>query len=178
MKPSVRKWVLLFAVIASVIILDQITKTAVINSISVGETVQPIPALVPYFQLTRAENMGSAFGFLPQFGSVFLIVAVVVVAAMIYYYPRLPDNAWLTQFAIGLIAGGALGNAIDRLQHGLVIDFIHYRIPGLISNVSNIADHGIVFGVLLVVFASWRTEWLGKRAAAQQSDSTDENLPS
>jgi signal peptidase II len=54
------------------------------------------------------------------------------------------------------VCGGAIGNALDRLEYGAVIDFIHYTIPGVISNVSNLADHAIVFGVLLLVLESWR----------------------
>ena len=66
-----------------------------------------------------------------------------------------PPPARLTRLACGFICGGALGNAADRLQHGLVIDFIHYQIPGLISNVSNLADHAIVLGALLLLLESW-----------------------
>jgi signal peptidase II len=54
--------------------------------------------------------------------------------------------------------GGALGNALDRATIGAVIDFIHYTIPNVISNVSNLADHAIVGGVILILFDSWVTE--------------------
>jgi signal peptidase II len=172
-----RKWIVLLTVIAAVILVDQVTKSIVLDTMRVGESQQPIPFLVPYFQITRSENIGAAFGFLPQAGDLFLIIAVVVVIAMFYYYPRVTSGARMTRFAIGLICGGALGNALDRLQHGLVVDFIHYQIPGLISNVSNLADHAIVFGVILIFVDSWRTE---RHATAQSSEKPqldDSNTP-
>lgn len=152
-----RNWIMLIITVASVLLIDQITKQLVLNTLMLNDPHQPIPFLAPFFQLTRSENNGAAFGFLPQAGDVFLVIAVIVVAAMFYYYPRIEPQAHLTRFAIGLICGGALGNALDRLQHGYVVDFIHYQIPRLISNVSNLADHAIVLGVILIFIDSWRT---------------------
>ena len=163
MSRAARNWITLIIIIFVVVLVDQITKNIVINTMRVGETRQPIPALVPYFQITRSENMGAAFGFLPQGGDIFLIIAIVVVSSMIYFYPRIPAQAMLTRIAIGMICGGALGNAFDRVQHGPVVDFIHYQIPGVLSNVSNLADHAIVFGVILIFLDSWRTERAAKK---------------
>jgi signal peptidase II len=141
-----------------VVALDQLSKAWVIDNLLVNESRQPIPALSPFFQITRSSNTGSAFGFLPQASDLFLLIAVVAVVAILYFYPRLPEGAWLMRAAMALIVSGALGNALDRIQHGQVIDFIHYQIPGLVSNVSNLADHAIVLGVALVFIDSWRSE--------------------
>lgn len=162
----VRKWVVLFVMIALTLAVDQATKRIIIAQLQLGESVQPIPALAPVFQLTRSENTGAAFGFLAHASDIFLIIAIIVVIAMIAFYPRIPASARITRYATGLVCGGALGNAIDRIDHGAVIDFIHYTIPGVISNVSNLADHAIVFGVLLILFESWRTD-SAKEAPAQ-----------
>lgn len=153
-----QNWALLGLTVLVVIGLDQLSKNWVLNNLLLNESRQPIPALSPFFQITRSYNTGAAFGFLPQASDLFLLIAAFVVAAMLYFYPRIPPEAWLMRVASGLIVGGALGNALDRLQHGLVIDFIHYQIPGLISNVSNLADHAIVLGVLLIFIDSWRVE--------------------
>lgn len=153
-----RKWLWLLMIVGVVLAVDQISKRRVVELLAVGESVQPIPALSPLFQLTRSQNTGAAFGFLPQAGDIFLIVAVVVVIAMLYFYPRIPADARLTQLATGLICGGALGNALDRLEYGHVVDFIHYQIPGVISNVSNLADHALVFGVIILFIDNWRQE--------------------
>ena len=158
MNSLTRRWLILLTVIALVLVADQVTKQAVVTNVRLGESVQPVPALYPYFQITRSENNGAAFGFLPQAGDLFLIVAVVVVVIMLIFFPRIPENDRITRLGLGLVVGGALGNAVDRLTHGAVIDFIHYQIPGIVSNVSNLADHAIVIGVILIVLQSWRTD--------------------
>jgi signal peptidase II len=173
MSRSVRQWLRVFLIIAVVLIVDQVTKWIVVQQLMLGETVSPIPALARFFQITRSENNGAAFGFLPQAGDMFLIVAVLVVIAMLIFYPRIPSNAVLTRFATGLVCGGALGNAIDRLHYGAVIDFIHYQIPGVISNVSNLADHAIVFGVLMIFIESWRQDAKQKPEPPEETSAED-----
>ena len=156
MKHPVRNWLYLLLIIGAVLTIDQISKRLVVDNLLLYESHQPIPALSPYFQITRIENSGASFGFLPQAGDLFLIIAVVVTIVLLRYYPSLPDGARLMRVAMGLVAGGAIGNALDRLQYGMVVDFIHYQIPGLISNVSNLADHAIVLGVGLVLIDTLR----------------------
>ncbi|PJF23714.1 MAG: signal peptidase II, partial [Phototrophicales bacterium] len=109
------------------------SKRLIVEMLFLGETIRPIPALAPFFQITFIYNTGSAFGFLPQAGDVFLILAVVIVGALIFFYARIPPG--ISRIAVGLVCGGALGNAVDRLTYGAVVDFIHYQIPGVISNV-------------------------------------------
>lgn len=166
MSSTTRNWLLLFVTVAVVLTADQITKRWIVTNLAPGDFRQPIPALSRYFAITHSANTGSAFGFLPQAGDVFLVIAVIVVSAMVYYYPRLPDASTALRIGIGLICGGALGNALDRLQYGHVIDFIHYQLPGVISNVSNLADHAILLGVALVLIESWRQEQREARASA------------
>lgn len=164
-RKTARKWAVLLAIIGLTLAVDQVTKQIIMSQLMLGESVQPIPALAPLFQITYSENLGAAFGFLPQASDIFLVIAFIVVIAMLIFYPRVPDHLRVTRYAMGLVCGGALGNAFDRLQHGAVIDFIHYTIPGVISNVSNLADHAIVIGVLLMLIESWRSE-PAKRAEA------------
>jgi signal peptidase II len=162
-----RRWVFLFLLIGLIVVADQVTKRLVVDNLSLGETQRLIPALSPFFQITHSKNTGAAFGFIPQAGDLFLIISIIVVIAMLFYYPRIAASSQINRIATGLICGGALGNAIDRLTYGHVVDFIHYQIPGLISNVSNIADHAIVFGVLLLFFESWRSERVKNRLTAE-----------
>lgn len=171
---KLRRWLTLGAIIAAVLVVDQVSKQTVLTTMAVGESRQPIPALYPYFQITFSENTGSAFGFLPQASDAFLIIAVVVVAAMIVFYQRLPDSARLSRYAFGLVCGGALGNALDRVQHGAVIDFIHYRLPGVVSNVSNLADHAIVVGVIMIFIDSWRADLAKKHQPPLEHESPSE----
>ncbi len=163
----------LAVIVIAVIVLDQVTKQLVIDHLRIGESFRPIPALYPLFQITRSANTGAAFGFLPQGGDLFLIIELVVVVVLIVFYPRIAGKERLTRLGIALVIGGALGNAFDRITHGAVIDFIHYQIPGVISNVSNLADHAIVFGVLVIFVQSWRAD--SQRADSTKSDENNDN---
>ncbi len=165
MSSSNRRWLFLLLVVAVILFLDQTAKYLVIANLQLGESYQLIPPLYPFFEITRSENTGAAFGFIPQAGNLFLIIALVVAAVILYLYPRVPDKARLTRLAMGLVVGGALGNALDRVLHGAVIDFIHYELPGIVSNVSNLADHAIVIGVIIIVIQSWRAD--SEKAAAE-----------
>jgi signal peptidase II len=173
---SIRYWLLLFAIVAVVLAADQITKRFIVENLRLGESRQPVPALSDYFQITRSQNSGAAFGFLPEAGDLFLVIAVVVVIALAYFYPRLSDRAILQRVGAGLVCAGALGNALDRIQYGVVVDFIHYQIPGVISNVSNIADHAIVLGVVFIFIESWLQERAEKRAALE-NETQAQDLP-
>lgn len=152
MSLSIRRWLLLISIALGVIVLDQLSKTLILNTLAVYESV---PIFAPFLQLTHSTNEGAAFGIGAGASEVFLVIAILVVIAMLVFYPRIEGRMFVLRLALGLIVGGALGNATDRLLHGHVIDFIHYQIPGILSNVSNIADHAIVFGVLLVFYDSW-----------------------
>ncbi len=163
-----RKWLSLIVIVIAVIALDQVTKQLVIDHVPFRESISPIPALAPFFQITYIHNTGAAFGFLPQGGDLFLIIELIVVVILLVYYPRIDAKERLTRWGIALVIGGALGNAADRLTHGAVIDFIHYQIPGVISNVSNLADHAIVIGVIVIFVQSWRAD--SGRADSESSE--------
>src|SRR5690349_18898601 len=118
MTPNMRKWLRLLLVVLAVLLVVQASKRWVLANLPFEQPVQPIPALAPFFQLTLTHNSGAAFGFLPGGGSVFLIIAVVVSIALIFFYPRVASNSILMQVTLGMVMGGALGNAADRLQYG------------------------------------------------------------
>jgi signal peptidase II len=177
-----RRWIMLLVIVTLMtlmLLVDQVTKAWVIESVPLGVPTQPVPALAPFFQVTYSQNMGAAFGFLPQARDIFPVINIIILLVILYFYARVPANGHLTRFAMGLICGGALGNVLDRLQHGFVVDFIHYQIPGVISNVSNLADHAIVLGVILIYVDSWLMDRKAKRSAglenvALEADTGDE----
>ncbi|MDE2635268.1 MAG: signal peptidase II [Chloroflexota bacterium] len=164
-----RKWKILVSSLFVTALVDQAAKSWVLEHLIPYESVQPIPALAPLFQLTRSSNTGAAFGILPMAGDVFLILALSIVAGLLWHFRSVAPDASLVPLAIGLVIGGALGNIIDRLNYGHVIDFIHYQIPNLISNVSNLADHAIVSGVLLIIAES---VWRDRRGSDSQITAT------
>ncbi len=160
-------WLLLAVVVAVVIALDQATKAYVMAHLDRYESWMPVAAINPIFRFTHVHNTGAAFGMLPQGGSVFLLISLVVSAVIVYYYRRLTFGGWLVRLALGLQLGGALGNAIDRVRLGYVVDFLKVAY----WPVFNIADSCIVIGVALLAFAMLREEW---RLAQQETDSDAE----
>ncbi len=144
-------------------LLDQASKAWALRNLPLGESAQPIAALAPFFQLTRGSNSGAAFGIFPMAGDFFLVAAPLIVAGLVWHFRGVAAEARFAPVGYGLVIGGALGNVLDRLQHGHVVDFIHYQLPDLISNVSNLADHGIVLGVGLLLAESF---WRERRATA------------
>jgi len=172
--PTVRRWLRLLIILSLVMAVYQITKRLIVDNMVLGETRRIVPFLSPLFQIVRSHNTGASFGLLPNAGNVFAVVAVIVAVVLTYMYPRIPDEKRLAWLATGLIVGGALGNVLDRLSYGYVVDFINYQIPGVISNVSNLADHAIVIGVILFFISSWRDE---RSAQKHQSLQPNADLP-
>lgn len=153
--PAIRRMQLLLIVAGAAIGIDQISKWAVEASMELYES---IPIVGHWFGLTRTMNTGAAFSMLQNGGVIFIVIAAVVTAVILYYGPRLPEHDRASRVALGLQLGGALGNVIDRLRQGYVTDFLHLKIPeiGFDWPVSNIADICIVSGVILLIVLSLR----------------------
>ncbi|MFW5692064.1 MAG: signal peptidase II [Chloroflexota bacterium] len=167
------RWLMLLLLAGMVITVDQVTKELVIANLALYESVEPIPALSDYFKITHSFNTGAAFGILPNASDLFLGMALLIVLTLLFFYGRIPPEGWVTRMGVSLIIGGALGNVLDRIRHDHVTDFIHYQIPDLFSNVSNLADHAIVLGVILIFIDSFRLERLERqRAATAQAEET------
>lgn len=162
-----QKWLPLPLIAGFVFSLDQISKAWIINTLNVGETIQVIPALYPYFQFTRSMNTGIAFGMGEGGSMIFLVLSIIIVFVLMYLYIRSAQDARLQHIAFAIVIGGALGNVIDRIQHGHVVDFFHVVIPNLISNVSNFADHAIIIGVVLLLIDSYLEEQREKQKIAE-----------
>lgn len=131
--------------------IDQLTKWLVVRELAYLQTWEIAPVLRGVFDITYTRNTGAAFGMAQQFGDVFLLIAVVVVAAILYYYRQLPAGVWGMRVALGLQMGGAVGNALDRVTRGYVVDFFHlHGWP-----IFNVADSAIVVGVGLLIITMW-----------------------
>jgi len=160
-------WWVLLLVGALTLALDQLTKQIVLSNLAFRETWVPIAALDGIFDFTYTRNTGAAFGIAQGFGNVFLIIAVIVTGIIIYYYRDLPDKAWPVRVAMGLMLGGALGNAVDRLRLGYVVDFFHvHGFP-----IFNVADSAITVGVTLWLITAW---WVESRTTDQTAEPAPE----
>jgi len=161
----------LIAIGGLVIALDQIIKWQVSTRLAPGQSWEPIPAIASLIKITYSYNSGAAFGMLPQASDVFLLLALITIVAFVISYPRLPSHAWLSRVSIGLISGGALSNALDRIRMGQVIDYVHVQLTPTFSNISNLADHAITLGVILLLVDQWLAE--RRSADAAQTAKTE-----
>jgi len=142
-------WIILI-VAALVVALDQGSKYLVTYSLPMGGTWSPFPGPTPFFQIVYTYNTGATFGLFKDLGPVFILLAVVIVVALILYARRLRPDQWLTCVALGLLLGGAIGNLIDRIRLGHVIDFIDVGVGTQRWYTSNLSDVSLVLGVILL----------------------------
>lgn len=158
-----RDYLTLFSIAGAIAIVDQITKYLVRSNIAYGEMWSPWEWLEPYVRIVHWNNTGAAFGMLQGLGDVFLILAIVVAIAIVYYYPQVPREDWTLRLAMGLEFGGAVGNLIDRLTVGSVTDFVSiWRFP-----VFNVADLCITSGAIVLILGVWYREKQEDRATAE-----------
>jgi len=139
------------------IIADQLVKLVAIKYIMPVESIEIIKN---FFYLTYVENRGAAFGFLQGARWFFLIITIFILTIGIIYYVKMPKNnfSWLLKSAMVMIASGAVGNAIDRLFRGYVVDLFHFIFWGYSFAVFNFADilvvcGSILFAVVVVIFS-------------------------
>jgi len=142
------KWALFLGVAALVILIDQISKYLVLRNLPLGQEWNPIPFLRPFVTVTHVTNTGAAFGLFKDYGTLFAIVAILVVIGILVFYRYSPPNQTWLKVCLGLQLGGALGNLWDRVFLGSVVDFIDFKI----WPVFNLADLSIVVGVAILAF--------------------------
>ncbi len=145
------KW---YLVAICLLLLDQISKVYFVKTLV--EVNNTISVIEPVLNWTLAHNYGAAFSFLATQGGwqkfFFAGLALVVSLFLIWYIRVVPKQAKVLSLALSLILGGALGNLIDRVNYGYVIDFIHVHYANVWHYpVFNIADIGIVSGVFFMV---------------------------
>ncbi|MBC7325302.1 MAG: signal peptidase II [Moorella sp. (in: Bacteria)] len=123
--------------------LDQLTKYIIRTNFQPNES---LPVIKSIFHLTYVNNPGAAFGLLAYKTPVFIGVTLLVAAIILVAYRFLPPDRALLRLSLAMMLGGALGNLIDRLRFGYVVDFLDFRI----WPVFNLADMAIVGGVILL----------------------------
>ena len=156
--PSWPRWL---GVSGIVIALDQLTKSLVTSAFQLGDSV----TITSFFNLVLAYNTGAAFSFLAGAGGwqrMFFIAIAVIASVVIVYLLRKPQNDRLMKIALALILGGAIGNVIDRVHLGHVVDFIQVHAGGYYWPAFNVADSAITIGAALLIWDSFRKPALAK----------------
>lgn len=131
--------------------LDQWSKWLVMERMVFGESV---PIIEGIFHLTYVTNPGAAFGMMAYKTTFFIVVTLVVVAGLAYYFTRISNDRLLLKTGLALQVSGAVGNLIDRLRFGHVVDFFDFRV----WPVFNVADVGICIGVGILFLEIFRTD--------------------
>jgi len=144
-----KKLLIIFSSAFVVILLDQLTKIIITNSLELN---QSIPIIKNIFHLTYITNTGSVFGILKGWQLPLIFFSIAVIGAVFYYLDEIKEKETFLQLFAGFIIGAAAGNLIDRVVFGHVIDFLDFRI----WPVFNIADSFITISVIFLVVYFWK----------------------
>jgi len=142
------RWLILSGV---VIALDQFTKVLLTSTFRLGESLK----LTPFFDLVLVLNRGAAFSFLSDAGGWqrwFFIALALIISIWIVFLLKIHAAEKLFPLALSLVLGGALGNVIDRVNHGAVVDFLSFHLAGYYWPAFNVADSAISAGVVLILW--------------------------
>lgn len=155
---------------AAVIVADQVTKTVVVGQMQLGES---IPVLGSFFRLTYILNPGAVFGL--RLGGqalhlIFAVVALCLVGVLLY---RTPSSERVAGSALALVLGGAVGNVIDRLHIGAVIDFLDFGVGGARWWIFNIADASVSVGAGLLILSYGFLHGAGTSSSGEAPATTD-----
>ncbi len=131
------------------VVLDQWTKWLVVRDMELGER---IPLIDPYLGLLSHRNRGAAWGMLEGQMWLFYIITTIVIVGIVYYFHRHAQNQPLFQLGLMVLLGGAIGNFIDRLFRGEVVDFVDVLIPVINYEfpIFNLADAALTVGVVII----------------------------
>ena len=153
-----KMYLILSVTVVAVVLLDLITKACIDSNMSLHESVVVIGG---FLNITYVRNPGAAFSFLatasPGFRSVFfLTVTVLAIILVLYYIAKSKTDESLMIFALSLIMSGALGNFIDRVRLGEVIDFIDVHLGAYHWPAFNVADSAITVGAFIMLFVLFK----------------------
>lgn len=162
-----------FIIVVLMILLDQAAKYWAYTSLQTQHT---IPLIENVFHLTYVENRGAAFSMFAQFDSrwIFIILAVVITVAIMIALRKQWLQTALGRWSLVLVAAGAMGNAIDRVVHGFVVDFFDFRL--IHFPVFNVADIFIcVGGVLFVLYFMFQHKDEEKQVTKAKNQLTEQD---
>jgi signal peptidase II len=161
----VKRGILVSTVAILVVILDQLTKVIVDKTIALNHGVVEV---FPFFNLINIRNKGAAFGLFSGMGNIFFyIISFLAVSILIVYLTKVTNK--VERISLAMILGGAVGNLIDRVFRGSVVDFIDLFVPGCVEPwchwpAFNIADTALTVGIAIYLVASIKESFSKKKA--------------
>ncbi|GBK64285.1 lipoprotein signal peptidase [Paenibacillus macerans] len=163
--------VVYFLIALIVFLIDQGTKYLIATGLTIGEQ---IPVIGNFFLITSHRNRGAAFSILQDQRWFFVTVTAVVVVGIIWYLIKIKKQRnKLLPTALSLVLGGAVGNFLDRVVSGEVVDFLQFNFGSYTFPIFNVADSCIVIGVALIILDSlleMRREKQTSRANHEQEE--------
>ena len=154
-----------------VVVTDQLTKRIAEDRLNrSGVRSVPVPAVGDFLRFTYVQNRGAAFGLLQDQTIFFVFVGIIVVGVIAASYRYLPRSGFRLHLALGLQLGGAIGNLIDRVRQGYVVDFVDFGYHSNWWPVFNVADSAIVIGVALLALNAIAPSPAGAEDATSTGD--------
>jgi len=146
-------WFLLLSLF--VVFLDQVSKIWIVNNLALYQDIN----IWPVFDITYVQNPGAAFSFLSDAGGwqrwFFTVIAVIISVLLTYWIVKTPAQQKLLLTSYSLILGGAIGNVVDRINYGYVVDFLHFYYKSWNFPAFNIADIAISCGAALLILEAF-----------------------
>ena len=166
-----RRTGLFLACAAAVVALDQATKVVASSRLETGES---ISVLGDFIRLTLVHNTGAAFGLFPGSRVPFILVSVLAIGVVLYLFLRDTYRSAWNRTLLGCILGGAIGNLVDRVRLGWVVDFIDVGYGTARWPVFNVADSAVTLGVLLL---AWNLARSGRVATPEPENPSRAGVP-
>lgn len=157
---------LLLILAVTIFVSDQLTKIWIINRLPLGSygPGQSITVISDFFYLVHVGNTGAAWSLLTGKSTLLAIIAIATLLGIYFWRRALGLHDRLAQIAFGLLCGGIIGNLVDRIQHGHVVDFFDFHFGSYVYPTFNVADSGICIGVIFYLWHSFRTQPHKKQA--------------
>jgi signal peptidase II len=157
-----RRWTLFLGTAGLVVLLDQLLKAWVDGSfelassrIAAGEPGGPTELIGSLVRISKTYNDGAIFGLLDATATLMAVLSIIVVAGITWYHWRHgAGSSWLVTLGLGLLVGGAIGNLVDRVRFGHVIDFVDMGLGATRWYAWNVADASVFVGILLLFAAA------------------------
>jgi signal peptidase II len=157
-----RHWALFASLAAVIVVSDQLAKALVTSGLAPGQSIDVLGDLV---RIVFGQNTGALFGLFKDNALMFGVVSLIVIGLIVAYHGRSTPSLYLT-ITLGLLLGGAIGNMLDRLRLGYVVDFVDVGLGTLRFYTFNVADSAISLSILLLLLAAIRPSLVeGPKAA-------------